>query len=155
MGAPLWFDFSLFLLPLPPVCFRLPLPPRAVPWAPLHEVHGKPALLRLQKRVRTPWFCRLFWSDVEKNTHRIRWRKSHSKVETTDEFDCAKQWKRSVSAVSYCIRKPGEGQTRKLSTQAEKYDITWKPVVCRDTSHERHRPFENAHSSSCSEWNVV
>ena len=25
-----------------------------------------------------------------------------------------------------------------LSMQAEKYDRTEKPVVCRDTSHERH-----------------
>ena len=41
-----------------------------------------------------------------------------------------------------------------LSTQAEKYDRTEKPVVCRDTSHERHRPVENAHSSSYSEWNI-
>ena len=29
-----------------------------------------------------------------------------------------------------------------------------KPVVCRDTSHERHRLVEKAHSSSYSEWNV-
>ena len=41
-----------------------------------------------------------------------------------------------------------------LSMQAEKYDRTVKPVVCRDTSHERHRPVENAHSSSYSEWNI-
>ena len=47
--------FHFLLLPFPPVCPRLPLPPRAVPRAPLHEEHGKPALLRWQKRVRTPW----------------------------------------------------------------------------------------------------
>ena len=41
-----------------------------------------------------------------------------------------------------------------LSMQAEKYDRTEKPIVCRDTSHERHRPVENAHSSSYSEWNA-
>ena len=41
-----------------------------------------------------------------------------------------------------------------LSMQAEKYDRTVKPVVCRDTSHERRRPVENAHSSSYSEWNA-
>ena len=51
------------------------------------------------------------------------------------------------------------GKTRQesqspLSMQAEKYDRTVKPVVCRDTSHERHRPVENAHSSSYSEWNI-
>ena len=34
------------------------------------------------------------------------------------------------------------------------YDRTVKPVVCRDTSHERHRLVEKAHSSSYSEWNI-
>ena len=29
-----------------------------------------------------------------------------------------------------------------------------KLVVCRDTSHERHRLVEKAHSSSYSEWNI-
>ena len=51
------------------------------------------------------------------------------------------------------------GKTRQesqfpLSAQAEMCDKTEKPVVCRDTSHERHRPVENAHSSSYSEWNI-
>ena len=51
------------------------------------------------------------------------------------------------------------GKTRQesqspLSAQAEVYDRTVKPVVCRDTSHERHRLVEKAHSSSCSEWNI-
>ena len=41
-----------------------------------------------------------------------------------------------------------------LSVQAEKYDRTEKPVVCRDTRHERTRPIENTHSSSYSEWNI-
>ena len=34
------------------------------------------------------------------------------------------------------------------------YDRTVKPVVCRATSHERHRLVEKAHSSSYSEWNI-
>ena len=34
------------------------------------------------------------------------------------------------------------------------YDRTGKLVVCRDTSHERHRLVEKTHSSSYSEWNV-
>ena len=34
------------------------------------------------------------------------------------------------------------------------YNRTRKPVVCRDTSHERHRLVEKAHSSSYSEWNI-
>ena len=41
-----------------------------------------------------------------------------------------------------------------LSMQDDKYDRTVKPVVCRDTSHERHRPVEKAHSASYSEWNI-
>ena len=42
------------------------------------------------------------------------------------------------------------------SMQAEKYDRTGKPVVCRVKSHERHhhRPVESTHSASCSEWNI-
>ena len=51
------------------------------------------------------------------------------------------------------------GKTRQesqspLSAQAEMYDRTVKPVVCRDTSHGRHRLVEKAHSSSYSEWNI-
>ena len=41
-----------------------------------------------------------------------------------------------------------------LSAQAEMYDGTVKLVVCRDTSHERHRLVEKAHSSSYSEWDI-
>ena len=41
-----------------------------------------------------------------------------------------------------------------LSSQAEMYDRTEKLVVCSDTSHERHRLVEEAHSSSHSEWNI-
>ena len=40
------------------------------------------------------------------------------------------------------------------SVQAEMYDRTVKPVVCRDTSHERHRLVGKAHSSSFSEWDA-
>ena len=39
---------------------------------------------------------------------------------------------------------------RPLSAQAEMYDRTGKPVVCRETRHERHRLVEKAHSSSYS-----
>ena len=51
------------LLPLPPVCHRLPLPPRAVPWAPLHDRHGKPALLRCRREWGHPE--RLHLSHIE------------------------------------------------------------------------------------------
>ena len=49
-------DSSLhfLLLPIPPVCLRLPLPPRAVPSAPLHEGHDKLALLRCRREWRHP-----------------------------------------------------------------------------------------------------
>ena len=47
---------------------------------------------------------------------RFRWRKSHSKVETNDEFGLAMQWKDSCRAVFYCIRKPGENQTLKSNS---------------------------------------
>ena len=45
---------------------------------------------------------------------RFRWRKSHSKVDTNDEFYRAKQWKGSISAIFYCIRKPGENPDMKV-----------------------------------------
>ena len=37
----------------------------------------------------------LSWSDVEKNTRRCRWRKSHSKIEADDELGLAMQHKGS------------------------------------------------------------
>ena len=58
------------------------------------------------------------------------------------------------STASESPRKSRYESQSPLSMQAEKYDRTVKPVVCRDTSHERHRPVENAHSSSYSEWNI-
>ena len=56
----------------------------------------------------------MFWSDVEKNAKRFRWRKSHSKIETNDEFHeftLAMQRKDFWCSCLYCIRKPGENQT--------------------------------------------
>ena len=50
LDSPLHF----LLLLMPPVCHRLPLPPRAVPWAPLHQGHGKPALLRCRRELGHP-----------------------------------------------------------------------------------------------------
>ena len=65
---------------------------------------------------------------------------------------------RAPSALSYIaseslVKTRQESQSL-LSAQAEMYDRTVKLVVCRDTSHERHRLVENAHSSSYSEWNI-
>ena len=45
-------------------------------------------------------------SDVEKNAERCRSRKSHSKIETDDEFGLTMQRKDSWRACQYCIRKP-------------------------------------------------
>ena len=70
----------------------------------------------------------------------------------------ARSIERAPSALSSTASE-SPGKTRQesqfpLSAQAEMYDWTEKPVVCRDTSHERHRPVEKAHSSSNSEWNI-
>ena len=65
---------------------------------------------------------------------------------------------RAPSALS-SIASESPGKTRQesqspLSAQAEMYDRTVQPVVCRDTSHECHRLVEKTHSSSYSEWNI-
>ena len=70
----------------------------------------------------------------------------------------ARSSERAPSALS-SIASESPGKTRQesqspLSAQAKMYDRTVKPVVCRDTSHERHRLVEKAHSSSYSEWNI-
>ena len=61
-------------------------------------------------------FYSLFWSDVKKNARRIKWRKSHSKIEADDEFCLAMQRKDSWRACLYCIKKPGENQIWKSIT---------------------------------------
>ena len=53
-GAPSLIRLLPFLLPFPLVCHRLPLPPRAVRWAPLHDGHGKPAQLRCRREWGHP-----------------------------------------------------------------------------------------------------
>ena len=83
-----------------------------------------------------------------------RWRKIHSEVKTNDEVDCAKHREAHISSVIFCIRSPGKTRQESqnpLSSQAEKYDRTVRPVVCSEGAH---RPVVYAHSSSYSEWNV-
>ena len=75
MGAPLWLVSPFLLPPLPPVCPRLPLPPRAVPWAPLHDRHGKPALLRCRREWRHPELLHL--SHIDQECFEISRRKGH------------------------------------------------------------------------------
>ena len=58
------FSPSLLLL-FPPVCPRLPLP---VPWAPLHDRHGKPALLRCRKEWGHPELLHLSHRYVHHDT---------------------------------------------------------------------------------------
>ena len=53
-------------------------------------------------------FHQLSWSDVEKNTKRIRWNKSHSKIEVDDEFGLAIQRKGFERACLDCFGKPGK-----------------------------------------------
>ena len=68
----------------------------------------------------------------EKIAKRCRWRASHSKIETDDEFGLAMQRKESWRACLYCIRKPGENQIWKSNTSelvdwaASKNGETWK-----------------------------
>ena len=58
------------------------------------------------------------------------------------------------STASGSLGKPRQESQSPLSAQAEMYDKTEKLVVCRDTSHERHRLVEKAQSASYSEWNI-
>ena len=62
----------------------------------------------------------------------------------------------SSSATESPVKRSNESQSP-LSMQAEKYDRTGKPVVCRDTRHENrhhHRFVESTYSASCSEWDA-
>ena len=77
-------------------------------------------------------FYRLFWSNVEKNAKRFRWRKSHSKVEADDEFGLAMQRKDSWCATFDCIRNPRENQIRKsYRFRTEKVKAMTKQVKLR------------------------
>ena len=76
-------------------------------------------------------FCRVFWSDVEKNTERFRWRKSHSKVEADDEFGLAMQWKDSRRAIYYWI--PAILLFGRYSTTMQTW-IVWRHWFCRRLS---------------------
>ena len=69
---------------------------------------------------------RLFWSNVEKNAKRFRWRKSHSKIETDDEIGLAMQRKDSERATFYCMRKPRENQTWKSISHEPANWAAWK-----------------------------
>ena len=64
---------------------------------------------------------------------RIRWRKSHSKIEADDEFGLAMQRKDSWRATLYCIRKPGENQIWKskkpLNSWTEQQPRNWRPAM--------------------------
>ena len=56
----------------------------------------------------------------------MRWKKSHSKIETNDEFGLAMQRKDSCRATFYYIRKPGENQTRKsISSELANLEVQW------------------------------
>ena len=87
----------------------------------------------------------MFWSDVEKNAKRCRWRKSHSKIEADDEFGLAMQREGSERACLDCIRKPGK----------TKYESQKVPLTSWTEQHLRTvRPVKDACSSSYSEWDA-
>ena len=90
-------------------------------------------------------FHQLSWSDVQKNTRRCRWRKSHSKIKADDEVDLATQRKGSERACYDCIGKPGEykseSQKVPMCSLNEQQPGTKIPVM-------------GASSSDYSEWNI-
>ena len=59
------------------------------------------------------------WSDVGKSTRRCRWRKSHSKIKTDDEFGIMIQREGSERACPDCIGKPGENEIWKPERTSE------------------------------------
>ena len=76
-----------FLLSLPPVCLRLPLPPLAVHWAPKHEVHGKqPALLRCRREWGHPERLHLSHTFLCQTTDPTVYRPLRSTIELCLEF---------------------------------------------------------------------
>ena len=94
-------------------------------------------------------FCRVFWSDVEKNTKRFRWRKSHSKIETNDEFGLAMQRKGLPSCYLLLHQKARWKPdtkvklfwVRKLRSTIERRDPFWphksKPMMHPDLFMEK------------------
>ena len=51
-------------------------------------------------------------------------------------------------------KKNGDKSAVAMLKKCESYDRTWKPVVCRDTSHERHGPVV-CNSSNTRQWGCV
>ena len=98
-------------------------------------------------------FHQLSWNDVEKNTRRCKWRKSHSKIEADDEFGLTVQ--RSERACLDCIGKPGENQiwkvrryfwARWMSNKQEQGDLWWALA---------HQPTQNGTSGLLKSGNLV
>ena len=58
-----------------------------------------------------------------KQRKKIQVKKESQPSRSNNEFDRAKQWKGSISAIFYCIRQPGANQTRK-STSSE--SVGWE-----------------------------
>ena len=83
-------------------------------------------------------------SDVEKNTRRCRWRKSHGKIKAYDEFGITMPCKESNRACFDCIWKPGENQIWKSES-------TSRLVKC--AANRYGEPVMLASSSNSSEWN--
>ena len=80
----------------------------------------------------------------KKNAKKCRWRKSHSKIGTDDEFSFAMQRKDSWCDCLYCIRKPG-----KIRHESQ------LPLSSWNEQHQRTRRLVlDAYSSDYSEWNA-
>ena len=98
--------------------------------------------------TRDEWHHLLCLFNVKKNTRRIKWRKSHSKVKTNDECDC----KGSLNSVTFGIRKPGEEKLWKSeSLECESWGIC--PRTAPGYYHEQftERSF-SARYSKCKEY---
>ena len=81
----------------------------------------------------------------KKNAKRFRWRKSHSKVETADEFGLATQRNDSL------IVPPSTASESPGKTKHESQFL----LISRTEQHQKTgRPVEDAYSSNYTEWNV-
>ena len=61
---------------------------------------------------------------------------------------------RLMNSLTKMSKKNGDKSAVAMLKKYDSYDRTWKPVVCRDTSHERHGPVV-CNSSNTRQWGCV